>query len=156
MPPNGAALDRELAPRPRGHGNALGEGDHDAEVVARDEAELVEGAVLLSGGGSGLGLGVVKEAGGGAVEGARFAEDVAGVDGAEFFLGVAAARGGVGEDGAEGEAGERVAVLGRGGCGGAEGRQDFTEGCVSPGEVIDGRDVECTLEKVGRGWSMKK
>ncbi len=88
---NRAALDGQLTAEPSWHAGALGECDHDGEVVAGDEAQFVEGAVLFRGGAR-LRFAVLEETGGGVVEIAWLAEDVAGVDRAEVFLREAAAR----------------------------------------------------------------
>ncbi len=139
-----AALDRQLTARPSRDRHALGELHHDAEIVPGDEAQLVERPVLLRVRVR-LGLDVLEEARGGVVEGARLAEDVARVDGAEVFLGEAAAGGGVCEHGAEEVAREGMAVLGRVGRGGAEGGEHFAEGGVSPDAscLLAGRRVSC-------------
>lgn len=106
----------------------------DAEVVARGETEFFQRTVFLRPRG-GLWLVVFEEAWGGTVKRARLTEDVARVDGTEFLLRVATARGGVGEDGAEGVACEGVTELGRAGGGRAEGGQYFSERRVFPGRI---------------------
>ena len=79
-----------------------------------------------------LAIRVFEQSRGGCVERAWFAEDVARIDGAEFFLGKAALVGAVCVDGTERVPRQGVSELGYMGCDVAEGGQDFTQRGVFP------------------------
>lgn len=127
--------------------NALREQYRDEEVVPGDETQLVERALLLLTLAGLLRLvDVVAQTWGCVVERAGLAKDVARVDHAEVFLGEAAFVCGVCVDGAEGEARERVSVLGHERCGVAEGGQDLSQCGVFPCKelLLIGRR-QCTI-----------
>lgn len=96
----------------------LGENHGDAEVVAWDEAQLVERARIFLAVGAVLSRTVVVEE---LVDRAEIAQSVPRVHGAEFFLGEQSTVTRIGVDRAKRVAGKRVAVLECGWCGIANG-----------------------------------
>jgi len=145
QPAAGTLQHRRVPGKARLH--VLGENHGDGEVVARDEAQLVERTRIFLAVGAVLRRAVVVEE---LLDRAEVAQGVPRVHGAEFLLREQPTVARIGVDRAERVAGKRVAVLERSWCGVANGSQELEERGVLPREYLQLiRDRKRPILKLG-------